>query len=88
MSELIPQAKAIALLVNPNSRQTEHVVRDVQEGPRPNGVQLPPLPPSSGAPLAGTSSRPKMWVRCDDCRRYAPLSIGGLQEVDYRTKIF
>ena len=40
MSELVPQAKAIALLVNPNSRQTERVVRDVQEGPRPNGVQL------------------------------------------------
>jgi hypothetical protein len=29
-----------------------------------------------------------MWVRCDVCRRYAPLSIGGLQEVDYRRKTF
>ena len=29
-----------------------------------------------------------MWVRCDVCRRYVPLSIGGLQEVDYRTKTF
>ena len=29
-----------------------------------------------------------MWVRCDVCRRYAPLSIGGLQDVDYRSKIF
>jgi hypothetical protein len=29
-----------------------------------------------------------MWVRCDACRRYAPLSIGGLQEVDYRSKTF
>jgi hypothetical protein len=29
-----------------------------------------------------------MWVRCDVCRRYAPLSIGGLQEVDYRSKTF
>ena len=27
-----------------------------------------------------------MWVRCDVCRRYAPLSIGGLQEVDHRSK--
>jgi hypothetical protein len=27
-------------------------------------------------------------VRCDSCRRYAPLSIGGLQEVDYRSKTF
>ena len=29
-----------------------------------------------------------MWVHCDVCRRYAPLSIGGLQEVDYRSKTF
>jgi transcription elongation factor Elf1 len=29
-----------------------------------------------------------MWVRCDVCRRYAPLSIAGLQEVDYRSKTF
>ena len=29
-----------------------------------------------------------MWVRCDVCRRYAPLSIGRLQNVDYRSKTF
>jgi len=29
-----------------------------------------------------------MWLRCDVCRRYAPLSLGGLQEVDYRSKTF
>jgi hypothetical protein len=29
-----------------------------------------------------------MWVRCDICRRYAPLSIGGLKDVDYRSKTF
>jgi hypothetical protein len=29
-----------------------------------------------------------MWVRCDVCRRYAPLRIGGLQDDDYRTKTF
>jgi hypothetical protein len=29
-----------------------------------------------------------LWVRCDVCRRYAPLSIGGLQDVDYRSKTF
>jgi hypothetical protein len=29
-----------------------------------------------------------MWVRCDVCRRYAPMGIGGLQEVDYRSKTF
>ena len=43
ISGLVPQARAIALLVNPHSRQTERVVRDVQEGPRPGGVQLPLL---------------------------------------------
>ena len=29
-----------------------------------------------------------MWVRRDVCRRYAPLSVGGLQEVDYRSNTF
>ena len=29
-----------------------------------------------------------MWVRCDVCRRYVPLKIGGLQDVDYRSKTF
>src|SRR3954454_22763650 len=29
-----------------------------------------------------------MWVRCDVCRRYAPLSIAGLRDVDYRSKTF
>ena len=29
-----------------------------------------------------------MWVRCDACRRYAPLSIAGLQEVDCRSETF
>jgi hypothetical protein len=29
-----------------------------------------------------------MWVRCDFCRRYAPLSIRGFQDVDYRSKTF
>src|SRR5260370_20905699 len=29
-----------------------------------------------------------MWLRCDVCRRYAPLKLGGLHDVDYRTKTF
>ena len=29
-----------------------------------------------------------MWLRCDVCRRYAPLRLAGLHEVDYRTKTF
>jgi hypothetical protein len=30
----------------------------------------------------------QMWVRCDVCRRYARLRLGGLRDVDYRTKTF
>jgi putative tryptophan/tyrosine transport system substrate-binding protein len=40
LSELVPQAKVIAFLVNPNSPQTEGVIRDVQEAGRAKGVQL------------------------------------------------
>jgi len=43
LSELVPQAKVIALLVDPNNPQTEGVVRDVQEAARAKGVQLPVL---------------------------------------------
>ena len=47
LSELVPQAGVIALLVNPNNPNAEHVVRDVQEGARAKGVQLPILKASS-----------------------------------------
>jgi len=40
LSELVPQAMVIALLVNPNNPQTEGVVRDVQDASRAKGVQL------------------------------------------------
>jgi putative ABC transport system substrate-binding protein len=40
LSELVPQASLIALLVNPNNPTTERVVRDVQEAARAKGVQL------------------------------------------------
>ena len=40
LSELVPQARGIALLVNPNLPTAERVVRDVQEGARAKGVQL------------------------------------------------
>ena len=30
----------------------------------------------------------QMWLRCDVCRRYARLRLGGLHEVDYRDKTF
>jgi putative tryptophan/tyrosine transport system substrate-binding protein len=43
LSELIPQAKAIALLMNPNFAATEAMIRDVQEAARAKGLQLPIL---------------------------------------------
>ena len=43
LSELVPQARVIALLVNPNNPLTEPMIRDVQEAARAKGVQLPIL---------------------------------------------
>jgi len=43
LSELVPQARVIALLVNPNNLQTERIIRDVQEAARAKGLQLPIL---------------------------------------------
>jgi putative tryptophan/tyrosine transport system substrate-binding protein len=41
LSELVPQAKVIATLVNPNfSSGAERIIRDVQEAARAKGVQL------------------------------------------------
>jgi putative ABC transport system substrate-binding protein len=40
LSELVPQARVIALLVNPNNTDTERSVGDVQEAARVKGVQL------------------------------------------------
>ena len=40
LSEVVPQAGVIALLVNPNDVNAERITRDVQEGARAKGVQL------------------------------------------------
>jgi putative tryptophan/tyrosine transport system substrate-binding protein len=40
LSELVPQAGVIALLVNPNAPATERTIRDMQEAARAKGVQL------------------------------------------------
>jgi len=40
LSELVPQARVIALLVNPNDPNAESIMRDVQEAARAKGVQL------------------------------------------------
>jgi ABC-type uncharacterized transport system substrate-binding protein len=47
LSELVPQARVIALLVNPNNPLTEPMIRDVQEAARVKGVQLPILKAST-----------------------------------------
>jgi putative tryptophan/tyrosine transport system substrate-binding protein len=43
LSELVPQARVIALLVNPNNSNTERIIGDMQEAARAKGVQLPIL---------------------------------------------
>jgi putative ABC transport system substrate-binding protein len=40
LSELVPRAKVIALLVNPNNATAEPLIRDVQEAAGGKGVQL------------------------------------------------
>jgi putative tryptophan/tyrosine transport system substrate-binding protein len=40
MTELVPQIRAVALLVNPNSPQTERVVQDMAAAARTKGLQL------------------------------------------------
>jgi putative ABC transport system substrate-binding protein len=40
LSELVPQARVIALLVNSNKQGAEPIMRDMQEAARAKGVQL------------------------------------------------
>ena len=40
LSELVPRARAIALLVNPNVTNTAHIIADAQDAARTKGVQL------------------------------------------------
>ena len=40
LSELVPRAGVVALLVNPNNATAERVIRDVQEAARTKGLQL------------------------------------------------
>jgi putative tryptophan/tyrosine transport system substrate-binding protein len=43
ISELVPQAGAIALVVNPNNSNTKRIIGDMQEAAHTMGVQLPVL---------------------------------------------
>jgi len=47
LSELVPRARVIALLVNPNSAVAERVIREMQEAARTKGLQLHVLKASS-----------------------------------------
>jgi len=47
LSELVPRAGVIALLVNPNNESAERVIRNVQEAARTKGLQLHVLKASS-----------------------------------------
>jgi putative ABC transport system substrate-binding protein len=40
LTDLVPEARVIALLVNPNSATTERIIEDVQEAANAKGVQL------------------------------------------------
>jgi putative ABC transport system substrate-binding protein len=47
MSELLPQAKVVALLVNPNSPTAAPMIRDTGEAARAKGIELPLLKAST-----------------------------------------
>ena len=47
LSELVPRARVIALLMNPSNATAERVIRDVQEAARTKGLQLHVLKASS-----------------------------------------
>jgi putative tryptophan/tyrosine transport system substrate-binding protein len=40
LSELVPQASTIGILVNPNNAITDHIITNMQEAARANGVKL------------------------------------------------
>ena len=47
--ELVPQAKLIALLINPSNPVTEPLIRDVEDAARAMAVQLPVLKAGTGS---------------------------------------
>jgi putative tryptophan/tyrosine transport system substrate-binding protein len=51
LSELVPQAKVIALLVNPNNRAAEDMIQKAQQAARAKGVQLLVLKASSDSEI-------------------------------------
>ena len=58
LSELVPQAGVIALLVNPNNASAERVMRDVQEAAHAKGVRLHILKAGTVKPRSMPPSTP------------------------------
>jgi ABC-type uncharacterized transport system substrate-binding protein len=54
LSELLPQARVIALLVNPSNQYTEPMIRVAQEAARAKGLQLPILKASTEGEIEAT----------------------------------
>jgi len=53
LSELVPRAGGIAVLVNPNNPNTERLTREVQDAARIKGLQLPILKASTESEIDG-----------------------------------
>ena len=64
LSELVPQARVIALLVNPENPQSERIVTYVQEAARAKDVQLPVLK-ASGTGEIDTAFATLTTIRAD-----------------------
>jgi putative ABC transport system substrate-binding protein len=58
LSELVPQARVIALLVNPNNPNAERFIGDVQEASHAKGLLLHILRTSSESEIDGIFARP------------------------------
>jgi putative ABC transport system substrate-binding protein len=54
LSDLVPQAKVIALLVNPKNPHTEGVIKDVQQAAPAKGVQVPIVKAGAEGEFEGT----------------------------------
>jgi putative ABC transport system substrate-binding protein len=64
LSELVPQAGVIALLVNPNNPNAEPMIRDVQAAARAKGLRLPILKAGTEGEIdAAFASLPELQVR-------------------------
>jgi putative ABC transport system substrate-binding protein len=73
LSEMVPLAGVIALLVNPKSPNTEPMIRDVQEAARAKGVQLPVLKAAAEDEIGRRFRLPRPTASRRACRRHRPV---------------